>query len=159
MHTFSLARTFALFGVLLLATGAWGEESAADGFSYDPALVGEQPLSAQGAPKRLLPIETTTEEGGVRITTETPVAPYLEAVRDQVPTDDELRLLPDQFNRPPLEQYQLGAGVGINVEDRASLNLGYRFHQPLTLLDENSQDPTSPRGDLRIFFDLKLPFD
>jgi hypothetical protein len=159
MYAFPRTRPFALLGCLLLATSAWGEPQAAERFHYDPVLTGELLLPAHGPTARSVVIEAAPIEGGVRLATETPVAPYLEAVREQEPTADELRLLPDGYERAPLERYQLGVGVGIAVEDRASLSLGYRFHQPLSLLDEQRRDLTDPRGDLRVFFDVKLPFD
>jgi hypothetical protein len=159
MYAFPRTRTFALLGSLLLAVSAWGEPPVAERYNYDPVLTGGHLLPAHGPAGRPVVIETTPTEGGVRLATETPVAPYLEAVRDREPTADELRLLPDGYERDPLERYRLGVGVGIAVEDKASLSLGYRFHQPLSLLDEERRDPTDPRGDLRVFFDIKLPFD
>jgi hypothetical protein len=149
-----------LTGLLLLATSAWGGESAQVGFDYDPVLAGEQPLPAKANASHPLPVDATMSGGEVRLAPKMAVAPYVEAVRGQEPTADELRLLPDGYQRNPLEHYKLGAGIGVAVEDRANLTLGYRHHQPLSLLDDSRQPTTvGPRNDLRIFFDFKIPLD
>jgi len=44
------------------------------------------------------------------------------------------------------------------LEDKTSLNLGYRFHERPSLLDERRNDPLALSGDLRIGFDVKVPF-
>lgn len=144
---------------LLLTGGCWGDDAGSETYSYDSRLTGEvlpeTPAKATGP----IPIDARVTEGEVRFSTKSAISPYLEAVGGPEPTADELRLLPDQFRTNPLERYQLGAGIDIAVEERASLSLGYRFHQPLSLLDDSRQTTPSEREDLRIFFDLKLPFD
>ena len=87
------------------------------------------------------------------------VITYVEAVNGKAPTAEELRLLPAEMQRGPLDRYQLGAGIGVAVEENSSLSLGYRLHQPMSLLDDKSQATTTPRDDLRIFLDVKFPFD
>jgi hypothetical protein len=94
----------------------------------------------------------------VRLQTETPLSPYLGAERGPQLSAEELRLLPEAKEQGGLSAYQVEAGVGVFVEDKASLNLGYRFHDPPSLLDERRTDPLSLSGDLRIGFDVKVPF-
>ena len=71
---------------------------------------------------------------------------------------EEQRLLGPEQARGPLSNYHLEAGVGLLLEDKTSLNLGYRFHNQPSLLDERRNDPLSMSGDLRIGFDIKVPF-
>jgi hypothetical protein len=153
-------RTAVVLSVWLLTAGVgWSAEPAAHGFGFDPALTGGVQPQGQAAPNQALAIETGKGNGDVRLSTNTPISPYVEAVGGPTPTADELRLLPETFRQNPLERYQLGAGIGIAVDDNASLSLGYRVHQPLSLLDDTRQASNPLRDDLRIFFDIKLPFD
>ena len=145
--------------LLLLAGVCLGDEVELGKFNYDPQLAGESVPGERAQATTPIPFDASVTERDVRLTTKSPIAPYLEAVGGPEPTADELRLLPDRFRDSPLERYQLGAGIGIAVEDKASLSLGYRFNQPLSLLDDNRQTTLSEREDLRIFFDLKLPFN
>ena len=144
---------------LLFAASARGEEPSAEGFDFNPALSGE--ARSKGAPEAAKPlaIESSVAEGEVRLSTKTPVAPYVEAVSGMTPTADELRLLPDEMQRGPLDRYQLGAGVGVAVKENTSLSLGYRWHQPMSLLDDKRPATITTRDDLRIFLDVKIPFD
>ena len=144
---------------LLLAVSALGEEGSGEGFRFDPALAGETQPKATSEPVRPITIESGGTEGEVRLSTKAPIAPYVEAVNGKTPTAEELRLLPGEMQRGPLDRYQLGAGVGIAVEENTSLSLGYRWHQPMSLLDDKRPATVTPREDLRIFFDVKIPFD
>ncbi len=144
---------------LLLTGGCWGDDTESGTFNYDPRLSGEILPEVKDQASAPITFDTHVTQEEVRLSTKAPISPYLEAVGGSEPTAEELRLLPDQFRNNPLERYQLGAGINISVEDRASLSLGYRFHQPLSLLDDSRQTTPSEREDLRIFFDLKLPFD
>jgi hypothetical protein len=94
----------------------------------------------------------------VRLQTDTPLSPYLGAERGPELSAEELRLLPETKGPGGLPSYQLEAGIGVLVEDKASFNLGYRFHEQPSLLNERRNDPLSLSGDLRIGFDVKVPF-
>ena len=144
---------------LLLTASAFGEEGSGERFSYDPAMAGKvQPKGVSEAAGPIA-IEAGGAEGEVRLSTKTPVAPYVEAINGKAPIAEELRLLPDEQQRGPLDRYQLGAGIGIAVEESTSLSLGYRWHQPMSLLNDKPPATVAPRDDLRIFFDVKIPFD
>jgi hypothetical protein len=68
-------------------------------------------------------------------------------------------LLEDRIDHDTLADYRLEAGIGVKVEDTTSLNLGYRFRSTPSLLDDRGNDPLSLSGDLRLTFDIKVPFD
>ena len=128
-------------------------------YRFDPALTVRQsrPLAlTSGAP---VVVETDEKKTSMRLQTEGPVAPYVGAERPPELSAEELRLLPDAREGSGAADYKLEAGIGLFVEDKASLNLGYRFRDQPSLLDDIRNDPLSLSGDLRISFDLKVPLD
>ena len=159
MRIFPVRISGVLICWLLLTASAFGEEGSGERFSYDPAMAGKAQPTETSEAAGPIAIESGGTEGEVRLSTKTPVAPYVEAVNGKAPSAEELRLLPDEMQRGPLDRYQLGAGIGIAVEENTSLSLGYRWHQPMSLLDDKRPATVTPRDDLRIFFDVKIPFD
>ena len=127
-------------------------------YRFDPALNLKSPRSPAIAADPQVVIEQGDRKASLRLQTETPLSPYLGAERGPQLSAEELRLLPEGKEQGGLSAYQFEAGVGVFVEDKASLNLGYRFHDPPSLLDERRTDPLSLSGDLRIGFDVKVPF-
>jgi len=130
-------------------------------YRFDPTLSVEEPrrttLSAD--PQQIVVIKKDERETNLRLQTETPISPYLGTEHGPELSPEELRLLPEGKARDGLGDYKLEAGVGLYVEDKASLNLGYRFQNPPSLLNDRSNDPLTLTGDLRITFDIKVPFD
>jgi hypothetical protein len=128
-------------------------------YRFDPALSIEapRPVTLSAGPPVI--IEKDDSKASVRMQTEGPFAPYVGAERAPELSPEELRLLADHQELEGLPDYQLEAGVGLHVEDKASLSLGYRFSNPPSLLDERRNDPLTLSGDLRISFDIKVPFD
>ena len=145
---------------LLCLSQAHAQEGAtAPIYRFDPTLTIESPqpsISSAGPP---VVIDKLDREVNVRLETEGAVAPYLGAGQGEELSPQELRLLPEVEKRKLSEDYHLEAGIGLFVEDKASLSLGYRFNTPPSLLDENRNDPLSTSGDVRIKFDIKVPFD
>ena len=128
-------------------------------YRFDPALSIEasRPVALSSEPPVI--IEKGDNKASVRLQTEGPLAPYVGAERDSELSAEELRLLSDREECGGLNDYRLEAGVGLHVEDKASLSLGYRFSNPPSLLDERRNDPLTLSGDLRVSFDIKVPFD
>ncbi len=154
--------TFILAVALTLCWRAQGraQQSAVEPiYRFDPTLSIESPqpsISSAGPP---VMIDKLDREVNVRLETEGAVAPYLGAGQGEALSPQELRLLPEEEKRRLSEDYRLEAGIGLFVEDKASLSLGYRFNKPPSLLDENRNDPLSTSGDVHIKFDIKVPFD
>jgi len=150
--------------MLALAAGLAGtaglaqEPAAGPLYRFDPALSLANPHPPALAAEPPLIVKKDEEAASVRLQTDTPLAPYLGAQRGPELSPEEARLLQERKERGELPDYRLEAGVGLFVEDQASLNLGYRFHEPPSLLNERSTDPLTLSGDLRISFDLKMPF-
>lgn len=128
-------------------------------YRFDPALSLAGPplpaLSSGGERAR----EEQAQETSLRLQTEGPLTPYVGAERGPELSPEEVRLLPEFNGRGALGDYSLEAGIGLQVEDNTSINLGYRFHTHPSLLDERRNDPLSLSGDLRVTFDIKVPFD
>jgi hypothetical protein len=155
--------TALLTGGLLVAIGSGSVLAQSDGdlpiYRFDPALVVDTPPTEtlpSGAP---VVVERNGDQTSIRLQTGAPLAPYLGAERGTQLSAEELRLLPEGEERDAAVAYKLEAGVGLFVEDKTSVNLGYRFHNEPSLLNERRNDPLNLSGDLRIGFDLKLPFD
>lgn len=129
-------------------------------YRFDPALSIENPRPAtiSSDPQPFVVIDKEEQETTLRLQTEGLISPYVGAERGPELSPAELRLLREGEERDILGDYKLEAGVGLHVEDRTSLNLGYRFQNPPSLLNERSNDPLSLSGDLRITFDVKVPF-
>lgn len=138
---------------------AAGEDAPALIYSFDPALSVAAPqsvISSSGAP---LIVEKGDQEASVRLQTGGAIAPYLKGEQGPELSAEEQRLLDPEKSGATLPDYQIEAGIGLYVEDKASFSLGYRFNEPPSLLNEQRTDPLSLSGDLRVGFDLKVPFD
>lgn len=157
--------TFVAGLVVLLAFFGTAAVHAGDGealpaYHFDPALSLLEPEESAfaGEPVKILVIDKDEKATNVRLQTESLIAPYLGAESGPELSPEERRLLPEEEVSDGLAGYRLEAGVGLFVEDRASVNLGYRFQNPPSLLNERSNDPLSLSGDVRITFDVKVPF-
>jgi len=125
---------------------------------FDPALsVAEPTLPALSSGPQIV-VDRDEREANVELHTKTPIVPYLGAERRPELSKEEQRLLGEDRERGPLAGYHLEAGVGLLIEDKTSLNLGYRFHDRPTLLDDRRNDPRALSGDLRLSIDFKVPF-
>jgi hypothetical protein len=145
--------------VLWCARGQAAQGAAEPIYRFDPILSVEvsRPVAlSSGSP---VVVQQDDKKMNVRLQTEGPIAPYVGAERAPELSAEELRLLADQKGRGGLSDYQLEAGLGVHVEDNASLSLGYRLHDQPSLLGDRRDDPLSLSGDLRISFDIKVPFD
>jgi hypothetical protein len=153
---------FAVAVSALSATLAFAQQKVPEPiYRFDPALIVETPrqttLSSdqQGA----VVVEKGQDETNVHLRTESPISPYLDAGRGPELSPEELRLLPESNQVEGVTDYSLEAGLGLYVQDRARLNLGYRLQNQPSLLGDRSNDPFTLSGDLRITFDVKVPFD
>lgn len=131
-------------------------------YRFDPALIVESPrptvLSAD--PQGVVVVEKNEAETSVHLRTESTVSPYIDAEIGPELSPEELRLLPESATAKGAADYKLEAGLGLYVADQARLNLGYRLqNQPLSLLNDRRDDPFTLSGDLRVTFDVKVPFD
>jgi hypothetical protein len=149
---------------LALAAALYGFPAAARAAAeppplrFDPALSGAAPPAPEPATDAPVAIEKGAIQTNLRLQTETPLSPYVGAERGPELLPAEQRLPPQARAGQGPAGHRLEAGIGLFVEDQASLNLGYRFHEPPSLLNERSTDPLTLSGDLRISFDLKMPF-
>jgi hypothetical protein len=134
-------------------------EDAVPLYRFDPALNVAEPRPSAMTRDPPVVVDQDDRQTNVRLQTEKPLVPYLGAERGPELSPEERRLLPPEQARDGLAGYRLEAGVGLFVEDKTSLSLGYRFHDPPSRLDDRRSDPLNLSGDLRIGFDVKVPFD
>ena len=127
-------------------------------YRFDPAVSVTEPQIPAISSSPPIVVDKDAKKPRVRVQTETPIVPYLGVERGPELSLEEQRLLGQEQARGPLSNYNLEAGVGLLLEDKTSLNLGYRFHERPSLLDERRNDPLALSGDLRIGFDVKVPF-
>lgn len=156
----TLCMSMAAASMLFCAQVPAQQDAAEPIYRFDPALSIERPrpTTIAPAPQPYVVIDKQEQETTLRLLTESPISPYFGAERRPEPSSEELRLLGERGERSLLGDYKLEAGVGLHVEDKTSLNLGYRFQNPPSLLNERRNDPLSLSGDLRITFDVKVPF-
>jgi hypothetical protein len=135
------------------------DESEESLYRFDPTLTVAEPRPPDVTQDPAVVVDQDGRQTNLRLQTGLPLTPYLGAERGPELSPEERRLLPAEQARDGLAGYRLETGVGLFVEDRTSLSLGYRFHDPPSLLDERRNDPLNLSGDLRIGFDVKVPFD
>lgn len=130
-------------------------------YRFDPALSVESPrqTSLSTDPQQIVVIEKNKEETNVHLRAKSTISPYLDAELGPELSPEELRLLPKSDEGEGAADYRLEAGIGLYVEQRARLNLGYRLQNQPSLLNDHRNDPFTLTGDLRVTFDVKVPFD
>ncbi|MCM2263696.1 MAG: hypothetical protein NDI73_00730 [Desulfuromonadales bacterium] len=154
------ATVVALAFQLMAVCPAWAAQDApALVYSFDPALTIQVPRPVAISADPNVIVEKREDRTTVRLQTEGPIAPYFGAEQAPELSAEELRLLRDNVESEKMTDYRIEAGIGLKVEDTTSINLGYRFHDHPSLLGERRNDPLSLSGDLRVTFDIKVPFD
>jgi len=129
-----------------------------EGFSDDPALY-NTPVVPRTQATSPLEIKSKGDQTNLRVETNTPISPYLGAVKKpmDVPEDMSLRLGNRSDNL--LDNYHLETGVGLKVNKNTEINLGYRFKDSPSLQDDPSSEASRQEsGDLRFSLEIKLPF-
>lgn len=135
-----------------------GQEVSEPIYRFDPVLCLSEPPPVTLAAGSPVTIQSDAHETRVRINAATPLAPYVGAEHAAELSLDELLLLPDQQEGGSAKDYQVEAGIGFYLEDKASVNLGYRFTELPAFPGERGSDPLTLSGDLRISFDVKMAF-
>jgi hypothetical protein len=149
-------------GMVLLATTTFAAGAKAPaGYSLNPSLLAGSPRAAEPTSDSPLRLKADDKSAAVHLVTEGPFSPYLGASRNAEPEQEGSPSLyrATEKDDSPLADYRLEAGIGCLLDDNASLNLGYRFAEPTpALTDPTSTALEASADDLRISFDLKLPF-
>jgi hypothetical protein len=149
-----MRNVFSVLAVLLLlsppafATGV----PAPTGYELDPALIAESSSSPSGkeSPFRIVAEE---DNAAVHLVTRGSLIPYVGAGLEAQDPDSLT------YGESAKENYHLEAGIACPLDAHARLNVGYRFDDPLPALTGSQPDSDMEReSDLRISFDLRLPF-
>jgi len=141
-----------------VAIGQAESDPRQEGFSDDPSLY-RTPVVPGTPAAPPLTIKSKGDQTNLSVETNTPISPYLGAVKKpmDVPEDMSLRLgnRSDNF----LDNYHLETGVGLKVNKKTEINLGYRFKDSPSLQDDQSSETSRQEsGDLRFSLEIKLPF-
>jgi len=145
-------------GLILTARGQAEAELWQEEFSEDPTLSEASVVPNTSTPSPLV-IDSTEGQTNLRVETISPISPYLGAVKKTSDAPDDMSSLLGRRNDNPFDSYHLETGVGIRVNERADVNLGYRFNKTPSLIDSQSSDGSGQgRGALRFSLEIKLPF-
>lgn len=146
---------------LVYTTAAQGQpipDPREDGYSDDQVLY-QTPMDRDRSTTSPLTIESKGDQTNVSVETPTLISPYLGAVDKQADASEELSPRLDNKSDNPFENYHLETGVGLNVDEQTEINLGYRFKDTSSLLDnQNSKDNDRDSGEIRFSLEFKLPF-
>jgi hypothetical protein len=144
-----------LAGLLLLATTSFATGvPAPSGYALNPALIADCSPSpaAKDSPLRIVAAE---DGAAVHLVTRASLIPYVGAGLES-PSEGLDSLTHGESAE---DDYHLEAGIACPLDAYARLNVGYRFDDPLPTLTGSQPDShIEPENDLRISFDLRLPF-
>ena len=138
-----------------MATGKTESDYQKDEFGYAPSLSGtpvEQGMSVTSP----LTIKSNGDQTNLSVETFTVVSPYLGVVKNTTNAPDDKPFHLNNLIDNPFDNYLLETGMGLRVNDLAEVNLGYRFNNSPSLLDNQNSKP--PGDDLRFSLEIKLPF-
>lgn len=99
-------------------------------------------------------IETGANDARLQIVTDSPLSPYLGAVKKR---PDNPEGYTKNESAKPWEVYHLETGVGVQLNEQTKLKLGYRFHDTMTPFDLGKEDP-SEEGDVNFSLEINFPF-
>ena len=129
-----------------------------DGYDDDQVLY-HAPVAPNSLTTSPLKIETKGDQTNLSVETKTLISPYLGAVNEQADVSEDIFPRLDSKSENPFENYHLETGVGLNFDEQTQINLGYRFNDTSSLLeDQNSKTSDQDSGEIRFSLEFKLPF-
>lgn len=150
--------TFVLSGPTLTARGQTEADLWQEEFNEDPTISEASIIPSTSASSPLV-IDSKNGQTNLSVETTSPISPYFGAVKKPQDAPDDMYPLLGRRSDNPLDNYSLETGVGLRVNERTDVNLGYRFNKSPSLIDsQGSDDPGQGRGDLRFSLEIKLPF-
>lgn len=144
----------ALAGLLLLSATAFAEAPSPSGYTLDPSLSAtcRSTPAAKDSPLRIVAAE---DSAAVHLVTRAALVPYVGAGLES-PSEG---LDSHTYGESSDPDYHLEAGIACPLDSFARLNVGYRFDDPLPTFTGSQPDSLAEgEDDLRISFDLRLPF-
>lgn len=129
-----------------------------EGYEDDQALY-QAPLVPDSSTMSPLTIESKGDQTNLSVETRTRISPYLGAVNKQADRPEKISPSLDNKTDNPFKNYHLETGLGLNVDELTEINLGYRFNDTSSLLDnDNSESSGEDGGEIRFSLEFKLPF-
>jgi hypothetical protein len=149
-------------GIVLFATSAFATDTQVPvGYSLPPSPIADRALTTDPVNDSPFRLKADDELAAVHLVTESAFTPYLGISRKVEPEEEGSPSIYRDSEKGAflLADYHLEAGIGCLLDDNASLNIGYRFAEPNPVLTGPSSSALeASTDDLRISFDLKLPF-
>jgi hypothetical protein len=124
----------------------------------DDQVLYQGPVTPDTSTSSPMKIESKGDQTNLSVETQTLFFPYLGAVNKQadVPMDISHRL--DSKSDKPFEKFHLETGVGLSVDKQTKINLGYRFNDMSSLLDNQDSKPSDQDiGEIHFSLEFKLP--
>ena len=129
-----------------------------EGYGDDQVLY-QAPVAPDTSTMSPLTIESKGDQTNLSVETQTLISPYLGAVNKQADTPENISPRLDNKSDNPFKNYHLETGVGLSVDEQTEINLGYRFSDTSSLLDnDKSASSGENSGEIRFSLEFKLPF-
>ena len=148
------------FIFLVFTPGAKGQpipDPQEKGYGDDQVLY-QPPVTPDTLTSFPLKIESKGDQTNLSVETHMLISPYLGAVNKQADTPEGISSLLDNKSDNPFENYHLETGVGLSIDKQTQINLGYRFNDTSSLLDnQNSKTTDQDSGKIHFSLEFKLP--
>ena len=158
LTTLLMAGAFIFLILTLVAKGQPIPDPREEGYGDDEILY-QAPVTPYTPTPSPLAIESKEDQTNLSVETQTLISPYLGAVNKQA---DALEGISPRLNSKsdnPFENYHLETGVGLSVDKQTQINLGYRFKDTSSLLEnQDSKSSDQDSGEIRFSLEFKLPF-
>ena len=153
-----IAGAFIFVVFAALAQGQPIPDPREEGYDDDQVLY-QAPLVPDSSTTSPLTIESKGDQTNLSVETRTRISPYLGAVNKQADRPENISPRLDNKTDNPFKNYHLETGVGLHVDEQTEINLGYRFNDTSSLLDnDNSESSGEDGGEIRFSLEFKLPF-
>ena len=125
----------------------------------DDQVLYQAPVTPDTTTPSPLAIESKGDQTNLIVEPQALISPYLGAVNKQTDAVEDISPRLNSKSDNPFENYHLETGVGLSVDKQTQINLGYRFKDTSSLLDnQNSKPSNQDSGEIRFSLEFKLPF-
>jgi len=125
----------------------------------DDQVLYQAPVTPDTTIPSPLAIESKGDQTNLIVEPQAFISPYLGAVDKKADALEDISPRLNSKSDNPFENYHLETGVGLSVDKQTQINLGYRFKDTSSLLDnQNSKPSNQDSGEIRFSLEFKLPF-
>jgi len=125
----------------------------------DEQILYKAPVTPDTTAPSPLAIESKGDQTNLIVEPQAFISPYLGAVNKQADALEDISPRINSKSDNPFENYHLETGVDLSVDKQTQINLGYRFKDTSSLLDNQKSKPSKQdSGEIRFSLEFKLPF-